>query len=125
VETKKTENEGREEVEGRRDKRSDEQREIPKNIAEARETTLRMVRESTPGIVAGLITAAKGGQVASAKYLFELAGLYPAVNDTSAEEKEESLAYTLLKRLGLDTDGLDEEETAPGSVRGERVEWIP
>ena len=51
----------------------------------------------------GLVDAAKQGQVAPAKYLFEICGLFPAGEET-AEKKEDSLAYTLLKRMGLPTE---------------------
>jgi hypothetical protein len=51
-----------------------------------------------------VIEVAKTGQLASAKYLFEAVGLYPATEETRAKAPEDSLAYTLLRRMGLPTE---------------------
>ncbi len=61
-----------------------------------------MVGNSATEIAAGMINAALSGELAPAKYLFEMAGLYPATAETEATNPEEdSLAHILLKRMGL------------------------
>jgi len=79
----------------------------PPDAAQAREDVKGRVRRAAGGIADELIKVAMSGQLATAKYLFEVAGLYPATEE--AEPQENSLAYILLKRLGLPTDPLDEE----------------
>jgi hypothetical protein len=78
---------------------------VPADFMEARKNIANLVRISVNEIAARFIADAKAGHVASAKYLFEVAGLYPATAETSAVP-DNSLAYTLLKRMGLPTDPL-------------------
>lgn len=47
------------------------------------------------------------GQYQAMKYLFEMIGIYPAVNG-SEDEVEESLAQRLLQHLGLDSSSSDQ-----------------
>jgi len=68
--------------------------EVPKDIA---------VEGAAKNILAAVIEQAMGGQLGAAKYLFEAVGLYPTSAET-ASAPEGSLAYTLLRRLGLPTD---------------------
>lgn len=75
----------------------------PVDFVEARKNIATLVRTSVNEIVVGFIELAKNGEVGPAKYLFEICGLYPATAETSAKP-ENSLAYSLLKRLGLPTD---------------------
>ena len=75
----------------------------PVGVVQARENVADLVRNSAAEIAMGMIEGAKAGQLASAKYLFEVAGLYPATEETEEERTEDSLAYTLLKRMGLPT----------------------
>jgi hypothetical protein len=75
----------------------------PMSLAEVRKVILDLVNTSAPAIALGLVGAAKEGQVAPAKYLFEVCGLFP-VGEETAEKQEDSLAYTLLKRMGLPTE---------------------
>jgi hypothetical protein len=75
----------------------------PKDFIEARRNISDQVRGKAIGIVEKLIELAEDGEVAPAKYLFEMVGLYPATPETSSNP-EDSLAYTLLKRMGLPTD---------------------
>jgi hypothetical protein len=60
-------------------------------------------------IVSRFIEVAKSGQLAPAKYLFEALGLYPSPAETLAKP-ENSLAYALLKRMGLPTSAIVCEE---------------
>jgi len=84
--------------------------EVPRDLVEARKIITRMVRESSTEIVSKLIDVAKTGQMAQAKYLFEVVGLYPPTEETTAANPEDSLAYILLKRLGLPTEPVISEE---------------
>jgi hypothetical protein len=72
----------------------------PKDLIEARKSISDVVRGAALGIVGALIEKAEGGEVAPAKYLFEMVGLYPVTEET-APKPEDSLAYTLLQRMGL------------------------
>jgi hypothetical protein len=82
----------------------------PMDFIEARKEISRQVREASIGIVDRLIELAEEGELAPAKYLFEMVGLYPAMEEAKSKP-ENSLAYTLLKRMGLPTEApIDEEE---------------
>ncbi len=94
----------------------------PVDIVQARENVANLVRNSAAEIAMGMIEGAKAGQLASAKYLFEVAGLYPATEETEVERTEDSLAYTLLKRMGLPTEPVISENIAVAAAltRGAR-----
>ena len=79
----------------------------PKDLVEARKGISDAVRVSAASIVAGLIAKAEKGEAAPARYLFEMVGLYPATVETSSKP-EDSLAYTLLQRMGLEPDPSEE-----------------
>jgi hypothetical protein len=85
---------------------------VPVDFAEARQNIATLVRMSVNEIVVRFIGLAKDGEVGAAKYLFEVCGLYPATAETSAKS-ENSLAYSLLKRLGLPTDPVVCNDDAP------------
>jgi hypothetical protein len=89
----------------------------PTNGAQARDVVKQRVWRAAGKIADGLVQAAAAGQLGVAKYLFEVAGVYPATEETSAGEN--SLAYILLKRLGLPTEMMPEENPGPGMVSGE------
>jgi hypothetical protein len=84
---------------------------VPVDFAEARKNIATLVRMSSNEITRGLIAQAKSGELAPTKYLFELVGLYPPTPETSSKP-ENSLAYALLKRMGLPTDPMLAEEDA-------------
>jgi hypothetical protein len=86
----------------------------PENLVEARKTIETLVTESSEQIVETLIEAATAGKLAEARYLFELAGLYP-MTTASVFRPEDSLAYRLLKKLGLPTEPVG--ETTPHSTQ--------
>ena len=89
---------------------------VPKDMAEARKGISDVVRGSAMNIVAALIRKAEDGELPAAKYLLEIVGLYPATEETSSKPVD-SLAYTLLQRVGLppELDGLGEAGVGAGS----------
>jgi hypothetical protein len=84
----------------------------PVDFTQVRKNIAALVGHSAEAIAKSLIIVATKGQLAPAKYLFEAVGLYPLTAETSPQE-EESLAFTLLQRLGLPTDPVFGEDGAP------------
>ena len=83
------------------------------DIAKVRESINHMVGASAKKIASKVIENAKitgPGQLASAKYLFEAVGLYPPTEETAGEPKPDSLAMTLLRRMGLPTEPVIRDE---------------
>jgi len=72
----------------------------PVNLAQVREKITNLVGASADAITKEVIEVAKKGALASAKYLFEVAGLYPATEASGAKPEEDSLAHMLMNRLG-------------------------
>jgi hypothetical protein len=89
-----------------------------KNIVEVRGNIDNLVKDAAELIAIEVIKVALTGQLATAKYLFEAIGLYPATEQTAPTPVVGSLAHTLLKRMGLPTEPVicDEDETASGST---------
>jgi hypothetical protein len=86
---------------------------------EVRQECSKLVKEDATEVTAAVIEEAKKGQLGPMKYLFEMANIFPRAEDgsqTSAEE--ESLAETLLNRLGIPTTPVvaDEYERAANEV---------
>lgn len=79
------------------------------DLERLRKEIRRRVGSESERIVKALIEAAKAGNVTQAKYLFEIIGLYPAAA-TEEETEQETMVSTLLKRLGLPVDEVDEPE---------------
>jgi hypothetical protein len=72
-----------------------------------------MVESHANKMTQAVIDEGEKGQLATVKYLFEMAAIYPASTDGSqATEDEDCLARTLLTRLDLPTEpvGRDEED---------------
>jgi hypothetical protein len=83
------------------------------NPAEVRKGISRMVESHANKMTKAVIDEGEKGQLATVKYLFEMAAIYPASTDGShATEDEDCLARTLLNRLDLPTEpvGRDEED---------------
>ena len=82
------------------------------NPAKVRIDIARMVEGCALDMAKAVALAGKQGQLAPAKYLLEVGGIYPPVTDGSMQEssKEESLAETLCKRLNIPTDSIPMEE---------------
>ncbi len=102
-------------------KRSTRRRASPKkkpvDLVQVRENINNLVGESAEAIATGVINVAKAGQLTSAKYLFEAIGLYPSTEQTAPRAVENSLAHTLLTRMGLPLDPvICDEDPVPAAL---------
>src|SRR5207249_6837694 len=84
----------------------------PPALERLREEIKSRVGNEAQNIVKSLIEEARKGNCAPAKYLFEMVGLYPAAVQEQQQEnpEEDSLARTLLRRLGLPEEPILESE---------------
>ncbi len=73
----------------------------PVDLEAVRQQISQLVGSQAVGLVETTIGEADKGHYAAMKYLFELIGLYPATGEEEAAPGEDSLAKTLLKRLGV------------------------
>jgi hypothetical protein len=88
-----------------------------KDIVEVRGNIDNLVKDSAEKIAIEVIKVALTGQLATAKYLFEAVGLYPATEQTTVRPIETSLAHTLLTRMGLPLEPvICDEDPAPAGV---------
>ena len=81
--------------------------------AEVRQEIAGMVKLEANKITAAVIDQAEHGELAPARYLLEMAGVYPPVTDGSMSSSDEDcLAKTLLHRLNLPEEPikLDEDD---------------
>jgi hypothetical protein len=87
----------------------------PVDVVQVRENINNLVRGSAELIATEVIKVALTGQLATAKYLFEAVGLYPATEQTAVRPIETTLAHTLLTRMGLPLDPVvcDEDLVPP------------
>jgi hypothetical protein len=85
------------------------------DLGVARKSVHKMVRASIATIAQKLIESAKDGNLAAAKYLFEMAGVYPIYENGSSEIEEGSLAEMLLKHLGIPIEPVPGERLNSGS----------
>jgi hypothetical protein len=83
--------------------------------AQVREQLAGIVKSKAKGITKELVDHAMHGELAPAKYLLEMAGVYPATSDDGqTTEAEDCLAKTLLDRLNLPhKPARDEQEDEP------------
>jgi hypothetical protein len=68
---------------------------------EVRQNIKNLVENSAVEITSGVIKKARDGQLAAAKYLFEVAGLHPSTEETRGKPEEDSVVHGLWKRIGL------------------------
>jgi hypothetical protein len=88
------------------------------NPAEVRKELVQMVGAEATLMTQAVIDEGKKGQLATVKYLLEMAAIYPASTDGSnATENEDCLARTLLNRLDLPDEPIArDEEDEPRAV---------
>jgi hypothetical protein len=96
---------------GKPEKRVEEISGEPVDMAQVRTEILNMVGNSAVAIAREVIDAALGGELAPAKYLFDIAGVHPAIEQTGESDPEgDSLAEILLKRMGLPVEPVSQGE---------------
>jgi hypothetical protein len=85
------------------------------NPAEVRKDIAHMVKSSATGMAEAVIGEGMKGQLATVKYLFEVASIYPPSTDGMfGTAEEDSLAKTLLQRMNVpDEPVVRNEEDAP------------
>jgi hypothetical protein len=71
----------------------------PKDMAQVREEISEIVKENAGKITVALVDQAVHGQSSQAKYLFEVAKIYPVVEGEEAGKEEDCLAKILLDKL--------------------------
>jgi len=88
------------------------------NPAEVRKNIAQMVDEQATAMAQAVIDEGKKGQLATVKYLFEVAKIFPEATDgsqTSADE--ECLAKTLMRRLDMPDEPIArDDEDAPAQT---------
>lgn len=83
------------------------------NPAEARNEVSRIVEAHAGKLAAAVVEEGEKGRLPDVKYLFEVANIYPPSADGSqVSAREESLAETLLDRLGIPKDPVVADELA-------------
>jgi hypothetical protein len=74
------------------------------DLVEVRKDITNIVGAGASEMTKAMVDEALKGELAPVRYLFEVAGLYPAAGDAAVKPEEDSLARTLLRRLGLPED---------------------
>lgn len=78
---------------------------------EVRKECSKLIKADATEITAAVIGEGKKGQLGPMKYLFEMANIFPTADDGSqTSAREESLAETLLTRLGIPTSPVVADE---------------
>ena len=78
---------------------------------EIRKECSKLIKADATKITAAMIGEGKKGQLGPIKYLFEMASIFPTADDGSqTSAREESLAETLLTRLGIPTSPVVADE---------------
>jgi hypothetical protein len=99
-------------------KKSTQKSKKDRDPAEVRKNIAIRVKAQAEAMADAVIGEGKKGQLATVKYLFEVAKIFPEATDGSqATAEEESLAKTLLRRLDLpDEPVVRDEEDPPKAV---------
>jgi hypothetical protein len=71
--------------------------ETPASAKESRESVLNFLRSAALEVAKGVVDAAKKGQLAHAKLLFEMTGIHPASEEAMANAPQEVFIQTLLR----------------------------
>ncbi|HUK26421.1 MAG TPA: hypothetical protein VLV49_17715 [Terriglobales bacterium] len=86
-----------------------------------RQQIANLVSSKALGMVEMTIAEVEKGHYAAMKYLFEMIGLYPAAGEETPQQGEDSLARTLLRRIGAREDSAKDAEVTKDSA-GETAE---
>jgi hypothetical protein len=73
----------------------------PIDLAEVRKDISNIVGSHAADLARAVMESGKTGQLAPVKYLFEVTGLYPAMECSETKPDKESLAHTLMRNLKL------------------------
>lgn len=85
--------------------------------AEVRKDIAKLVGSRATKVAKAVMEGALKGQLAPARFLFEVAGVYPALTDgEQATEEEDCLAKTLLERLNIPQKPVIEEDEEPAGT---------
>ena len=87
----------------------------PLDLTEVRRQITDLVGSGAVGMVEATMEEAGKGHYLGMKFLFEMIGLYPRTS-TGDAPAQDSLAATLLRRLGLDEQPNLESEVTKGST---------
>jgi len=93
------------------------------NPAEVRNDIAEMVKSEATTMAQAVIDEGKKGQLATVKYLFEVAEIYPPSTDGShASADEDCLARTLLNRMDIPDEpiGRDEEDAPKVAISADK-----
>jgi hypothetical protein len=77
---------------------------------EVRKEISQMVESEATDMAQAVIGEGKKGQLATVKYLFEMAEIFPPSPVAEGSEEEDCLAKTLLKRMGIPTEPIPHDE---------------
>jgi hypothetical protein len=89
-----------------------------KDLDKVREGIDNKIKESAQLIANKVIEVAKTtGQLASAKYLFEAVGLYPASVESEARPIETTIAHQLLTKMGIPLEPVVEGEDGEAVIK--------
>jgi hypothetical protein len=93
----------------------------PVDLAEVRKDITNIVGSHAADLARAVMESGKTGQLAPVKYLFEVTGLYPAMECSETKPDKESLAHTLMRNLKLpespivnEDDNEDDEDADSG-----------
>lgn len=95
-----------------------------RDSGEVRQQCNKLVKAEATELTAAVIEEGRKGQLGPVKFLFEMANIFPQAEDGSqTSAREESLAETLLNRLGIPTSPVvaDEYEKEANEVTPARL----
>ncbi len=87
----------------------------PVDLAEVRKDISNLVGANATDLARAVMETGKTGQLAPVKYLFEVTGLYPAVESNDAKPDPEFLAHMLMRKMNLPVSPIvnEDDEDAP------------
>jgi hypothetical protein len=86
----------------------------PVSAKDARDEVEGLIRKEAGAMTQAIIEAVKEGQFGQMKYLFEISGIYPAVQERHEIEREESVTARLLRELDEWKEGTTIESSQSG-----------
>jgi hypothetical protein len=96
----------------------------PEDIQNVRNKITNAIVDESVEMAQRVVQSVKeGGNATTLKYLWEVAGLFPADAATASDADREPLAHTLMQRLGFSMDTLlAGEKLTEGDVESEAME---